>query len=101
MHTWANCKLAEPLLNNKHPAQLCDRTMPSMYSGNLVQVLNQPSAPALVLVHLPTVGMAFHATHSGKRPFHSTVEDAYGAFSAYYDLPTISMRCVCVKGAPG
>eukprot|EP00882_Tetradesmus_deserticola_P013627 GHRQ01014469.1.p1 GENE.GHRQ01014469.1~~GHRQ01014469.1.p1 ORF type:complete len:253 (-),score=35.51 GHRQ01014469.1:196-954(-) len=36
--------------------------------------------------------MAYSANHKDKYPFNKTVEDAYGAFAAYYDTPYLSMR---------
>lgn len=45
-----------------------------------------------MLVQLPTVGMAYRPQHKDKAPFYKTVEDSYGAYAAYYDLPYLSMR---------
>jgi hypothetical protein len=56
------------------------------------QVLGKPKHPSVMLVQLPTVGMAYSAHHKDKTPFYKTVEDAYGAFAAYYDTPYLSMR---------
>lgn len=44
------------------------------------------------MIQLPTVGMAFSEHHERKSQFYKTVEDVYGAFAAYYDLPYLSMR---------
>ncbi len=46
----------------------------------------------MVLVQLPTKGMAFGPDNPLKSHFHNTVEDVYGAYAAYYDMPSLSMR---------
>jgi hypothetical protein len=45
-----------------------------------------------MLVHLPTKGMAYSSNHAEKAAFYDSVEDVYGAFSAYYDMPAVSFR---------
>lgn len=54
--------------------------------------MNKPKRPAVIQVQLPTFGMAFAHDNKEKSPFHKTVEDVYGSFSSYYDLPQLSMR---------
>lgn len=55
-------------------------------------MLSKPKHPAVILVQLPTVGMAYSSSHKDKTPFYKTVEDTYGSFAAYYDTPYLSMR---------
>ena len=63
-----------------------------------LQISGMPSSPAVMLVHLPTKGMAYSSTNSEKAAFYESVEDVYGAFSAYYDMPAVSFRYGVVLG---
>uniref|UniRef100_A0A383V5K6 SGNH hydrolase-type esterase domain-containing protein n=1 Tax=Tetradesmus obliquus TaxID=3088 RepID=A0A383V5K6_TETOB len=63
-----------------------------IYERLLRKVLSKPKHPAVILVQLPTVGMAYSSRHKDKTPFYKTVEDTYGSFAAYYDTPYLSMR---------
>lgn len=60
----------------------------------LRKVLDLPSRPAVVFVHLPTKGQAFDASNEFKRRYYESVEDVYGAFASYYQAPALSFRCV-------
>ena len=63
-----------------------------VYERLLRKVLNKKKKPAVVLLQLPTVGMAFGPGHERKKQFSETMEDLYGGVAAYYDLPYLSMR---------
>jgi hypothetical protein len=63
-----------------------------VYERLLRKVLKKTKKPAVVLVQLPTVGMAFVPEHERKKQYSDTMEDLYGGVAAYYDLPYLSMR---------
>ncbi|KAG2425211.1 hypothetical protein HYH02_015038 [Chlamydomonas schloesseri] len=63
------------------------------------RILELPSRPAVVLMHVPTLGMAQYPHHHPKNPnreawvgYYATSEDALGAVNQYYDVQSLSLR---------
>ncbi len=65
-----------------------------VYERLVRKVAGRASAPAVVMVQLPTAGMGFANEHPRKYHFHQTREDVYNTVAAYYDMPSLSLRWV-------
>ncbi|GBF87887.1 hypothetical protein Rsub_00599 [Raphidocelis subcapitata] len=92
----ADLVFVEYVLNDGIEDRVMHNRRVRIYERLLRRIMDQPHAPAVVLVG--THGMfrdrgAVGVTGESEwRPFHHTLEDLYGAVAAYYSAPVLSFR---------
>jgi hypothetical protein len=62
------------------------------YERLLRKLLSLPRRPAVVLLHLPAVGMTMGLSHPWCRQYNQTAEDHLATVGDYYDAPSVSLR---------
>ncbi|KAI8470157.1 MAG: SGNH hydrolase-type esterase domain-containing protein [Monoraphidium minutum] len=94
----ADLVFVEYVLNDGMEDRVAHNRRVRIYERLVRRILDQPHAPAVVLVNVGTHGM-FHdreyVSDAGAlewRPFHHTLEDLYGAVAQYYSAPAVSFR---------
>jgi len=62
------------------------------YERLLRIILNLPHHPAIILVHVPSHGLAFDIRSHDNRQFDETIEDRYSVIAQYYGVTALSYR---------
>ncbi|GAX74670.1 hypothetical protein CEUSTIGMA_g2118.t1 [Chlamydomonas eustigma] len=73
-------------------SQILQNSRTRGYELLIRQLLMLPGRPAVIMMQTMVPGAAAEDKHPGKKAFHITQEDVYGALSQYYDVQWLSFR---------